>query len=81
MWAASAAKMGYRWKIGNGRKCLFWEDNWVGPSSLAIQYWEVYVLVNEQASTVEDLWDGINLKCTFRRCVDDRLFNLWLEVV
>lgn len=24
MWAASAAKMGYRWKIGDGKKCKFW---------------------------------------------------------
>lgn len=27
MWAAKAAKMGYRWKIGDGRKVRFWEDN------------------------------------------------------
>jgi hypothetical protein len=26
MWAAKAAKMGYRWKIGNGHKIKFWED-------------------------------------------------------
>lgn len=25
--------------------------------------------------------DGVNLKCTFRRCVDDKLMNLWLEIV
>jgi len=24
---------------------------------------------------------GMVLKCTFRRCVDERLMNLWLEVV
>lgn len=28
-----------------------------------------------------DLWDGVNLKCTFRICVDSRLLNLWEEVV
>ena len=27
------------------------------------------------------LWDGCNLKYTFRRCVNDRLMNLWLELV
>jgi hypothetical protein len=37
--------------------------------------------VNEQSKTVADLWDGENLKCTFRRCVDVRLFNLWEELV
>jgi hypothetical protein len=30
---------------------------------------------------VVDLWDGVDLKCTFRRCVDVRLFNMWEEVV
>jgi len=49
--------------------------------SLAIQYWEIYILVNEKSRTVASLWDGENLKCTFRRCVDNRLMNLWLEVV
>jgi hypothetical protein len=36
MWAAKATKIGYRWKIGDGRKVKFWEDNWLGSSSLAI---------------------------------------------
>ena len=74
------AKMGYRWKIGNGKKIKFWEDVWVGTSSLAIQYWKIYTLVNEQKCTIADLWDGVNLKCTFRRCVDSRLFAVWEEI-
>jgi hypothetical protein len=47
MWAAKAAKMGYQWKVGDGRKIRFWEDQWFGDSSLAIQFWELYVLTNE----------------------------------
>ena len=39
------------------------------------------MLINEKDATVASLWDGIDLKCTFRRCVDDRVYNLWLEVV
>jgi hypothetical protein len=38
VWAAKAAKLGFRWHIGNGRKTRFWEDLWVGTCSLAIQY-------------------------------------------
>jgi hypothetical protein len=44
-------------------------------------YWELYVIINEQNKYVADLWDGVDLKCTFRRCVDVRLFNMWEEVV
>ena len=74
--SSSGAKMGYRWHIGNGKKCKFWEDNWLGTSSLAIQYCKIYVLINEKDATVASLWDGIDLKCIFRRCVDGRLYNL-----
>jgi hypothetical protein len=41
----------------------------------------VYVLINEQNKSIVELWDGIQLKCSFRICVDIRLFNLWKEVV
>jgi hypothetical protein len=30
MWAAKAAKLGYRWKVGNGGKIKFWKDKWLG---------------------------------------------------
>jgi hypothetical protein len=81
LWARRVAKMGYRWKVGNGKKIRFWEDVWLGSSSLAIQYWEIYVIINEHNKTISELWDGENLRCTFRRCVDLRLFNLWDEIV
>jgi hypothetical protein len=38
-------------------------------------------LINEQNKSIAELWDGNNLRCTFRRCVDIRLFQLWEEVV
>jgi hypothetical protein len=53
----------------------------VGNSSLAIQFWELYSIINEQNITVAELWEGTDLKCIFRRCVDTRLFNLWEEVM
>jgi len=34
---------------------------WLGPSSFAIQYWEVYILVNEKSDTVANLWDGVEV--------------------
>lgn len=33
MWAAEAARMGFRWKVGDGRKVRFWEDHWLGATS------------------------------------------------
>jgi hypothetical protein len=81
MWAAQAAKMGYKWKVGNGRKIRLWEDNWLGSSSLAIQFWPLYRIVNEKGKTIAELWDGVSLKCTFTRCISEDLYQSWLEVV
>jgi hypothetical protein len=81
MWAAYAAKSGYRWHVGNGNKVLFWEDIWIGNCSLATLYWDIYVIVNEHNVTIADVWDGQELKCSFRRTVDDHMYNRWLELV
>jgi hypothetical protein len=39
------------------------------------------VLVNEKSHSVFDLWDGTDLKCTFRRGVDNRLMLQWQEII
>jgi hypothetical protein len=80
MWASRAAKMGYQWKVGNGRNIKFWEDHWFGHCSLAILFWDLYVLVNEQNISIAEVWDGVNLKLTFRRCVDHQLMQRWYDL-
>jgi hypothetical protein len=69
LWAAGAAKMGYRWHIGDDTKIIFWEDHWFGSCSLAIQYWEIFSIVNEHGITIREAWDGVNLRFSFRRTV------------
>jgi hypothetical protein len=81
MWAAKVANLGIRWKIGDGKKVKFWEDNWLGTSSLAIQFWNLYAILNEKNKHVADLWDGSSLKCTFRRIAHETLMRDWDEVV
>ena len=81
LWVAEAAKMGYLWKIGNGRKKRFWEDQLFGSSSLAIQYWEVYIFVNEKTTTIADIWDGAQLKVIFCRYFDHAMLVSWYEIL
>jgi hypothetical protein len=81
MWAAKSAKVGYSWKVGRGDKVLFWEDVWFGHCSLAIVFWDLYIIANEQHCTIASVWDGVNLKISFRRTVSQELYNRWLELV
>jgi hypothetical protein len=41
----------------------------------------LYSILNEQNKTITELWDGVQLKSIFRKCVDRRVFQLWEEVV
>ena len=42
---------------------------------------EIYILINEKGSSIADVWDGTNLKMTFRRTVSEHLMNLWEELL
>jgi hypothetical protein len=67
LWACKAAQMGYSWRVGNGQQICFWEDRWFGTTSLAIQYWPLYVIANEKGKTIATSWDGVELKFSFRK--------------
>ena len=81
MWASRAVSVGYKWRVGNGRSIKFWEDVWFGSSPLATQFWDVYIISNQQTKTIAELWDGTVLRCDFRRTFTDELMTLWYEIV
>ena len=55
LWAAKVAQVDYSWKIGDDRNVRFWEDHWLAFCSLAIQFWPINVVINEQSCCVADL--------------------------
>jgi hypothetical protein len=81
LWAAKVAKMGFRWNVGNEKIIRFWKDDWFDSCSLAIQFWDLYTIVNEQCNTMSEAWDGVNLKFNFRRTVNHRVMDQWYEVL
>ena len=81
LWAKQAAQVGFRWSVGDGRRIRFWEDHWFGNSSLAIQFWPLYVLINEQGKTIAEAWDGETLKFSFRRTVSPLLMEMWNDIL
>ena len=78
--AANTACFGFQWKVGNGRRIRFWEDHWFVTSSLAIQFWHLYAIVNEKGAMISQVWDGVNLKLTFRRSVSQNLMLQWEDL-
>jgi hypothetical protein len=80
LWALTAAKFGYQWMVGNGQNIKFWEDQWFGGTSLAIYFWKLYIICNEQTKTICEIWDGSELKLPFRRGFNERLMLQWEEL-
>jgi hypothetical protein len=48
---------------------------------LVTQYWNIYSIINEQGKTVRDVWDGVNLRFTFRSTISSDVMAQWLEVL
>jgi hypothetical protein len=40
----------------------------------------LYIIVNEQGKSVDEAWDGVNLKFTFRRTVSREVMGMWEEI-
>jgi hypothetical protein len=43
-----------------------------GGTPRGVQFWEIYTIVHEHGISLREAWDGVNLRLTFRRTVDDR---------
>ena len=80
-WAFEGIRPFFRWNLGNGNKVSFWDDTWVGDSSLKTQFWEVYEICQQQHCVVSQVWDGFNLKLTFNRCVEAVFMERWHDLI
>lgn len=40
---------------------------------------DLYLTVHGQNISIADVWDGVNLKSTFRRTVNEQLMDQWSE--
>lgn len=80
LWAAKATSMGYSWTVGNGNSVRFWEDQWIGHTTLDTQYWDLYTVANDHNISITEVWDGTNLKITFRRCFTQKMLADWNDL-
>lgn len=58
----------FRWgsqhKVGNGRVTSFWDDYWVGDTTLRLKYPNLYDICGSKCATVWDCYDGSDWSIT-----------------
>ncbi|WMV24736.1 hypothetical protein MTR67_018121 [Solanum verrucosum] len=60
-----------RFNVNNGRKILFWEDNWLGNGSLKQLFPDIYLLNQQHEVTVQEVWSIHGWNLTYRRRIQD----------
>jgi hypothetical protein len=47
---------------------------------LAILFWSLYIINEQQGKSIRDVWDGEKVQLSFRRNVSERLMSMWEEL-
>ena len=67
-------------KIGNGESVRFWEDVWLGETTLAQQYPSLYNIVITKQVCVAYVLAQTPINIEFRRRLDGNKWNEWLHL-
>jgi hypothetical protein len=62
--------MGFVYKAGNGRKCFFWHDVWLGDCPLKIQFPVLFSCCGQPDGTVAEVFDGQRWDLSFNRSLE-----------
>ena len=68
-------------QLNCGTQIRFWEDIWVGNSTLKVQYPSLYNIARKKHATVSSVFDRVPLNVTFRRSLQGQNLILWYELV
>jgi hypothetical protein len=67
-------------QLGNGNSIRFWEDVWLGGTSLANQYPSLYHIVQSKNVTVASVLSSVPLNVSFRRVLNGNKWTAWLHL-
>jgi hypothetical protein len=67
-------------QIGNGESVRFWEDVWLGDTSLSQQYPSLYNIVQRKQVLVADVLAQTPLNIAFRRVLAGNKWTQWLHL-
>jgi hypothetical protein len=65
----------------NGTTTRFWEDSWLGGSSLASQYKSLYNIVRHKNVLVADVLQHRPLNIGFTRVLSNDKWKAWIQLV
>jgi hypothetical protein len=67
--------------VKNGKKARFWLDVWLGLCPLYLTYSKIYMICNEQNSTVYDVLQDNGVNLTFRRSFGTAEIEEWQDLL
>jgi hypothetical protein len=67
--------------LQNGAQIRFWEDKWLGDSTLKEQYLNLYIIVRNKSATVANIFSTRPLNILFRRSLVDANLRSWHNLV
>ena len=68
-------------KIQNGEQTRLWEDNWLGNTSLKLQYLNLYNLAYHKHDIFHKVLNTTPLNVSFRRNLQGNNLKDWLQIV
>jgi hypothetical protein len=68
-------------RVGDGEGTRFWEDRWLGNAPLAMQFPNLYAIVNHKNVTVARTISESGLNISFRRNLAGDKWLSWLDLV
>ena len=67
--------------IGNGQQIRFWEDVWMGNTTLASEYPSLYAIASDRHLTVATIFENTPINLRFRRNLVGINRDLWFHLV
>jgi hypothetical protein len=76
----SFLNLGY-FQLGNGHNVRFWEDRWLGNSTLKELYPTLFVITRKKHISVISIFSTVPLNISFRRGLVGNNLNRWYNLV
>ena len=68
-------------RLQDGKQVRFWQDKWLGMSTLKEQYTNLYNIVRRKSAIVADIMSFVPLNISFSISLVGQNFDYWHNIV